>query len=77
MHIATYIEYFTLKILWCSPTYSTSFGAFPNFVSEAGDTFRWDSSTVAQAFCRKCTASIDCRQQDILCFCSASSLSAM
>ncbi len=43
-----------------SPTYSTSFGAFPSFVSEAGDTRLWDRSTVTVAFRRKCTASIAC-----------------
>ncbi len=46
-----------------SPTYSTSLGAFPSFVSEAGDTRLRDRSTVTVAFRRKCTASIACTER--------------
>jgi hypothetical protein len=42
------------------PTYSTSLGAFPSLVSDAGDTLRRDRSTVMAAPRKKCTARNAC-----------------
>lgn len=39
-----------------SPTYSTSFGALPGFVSDDGDVLLCDKRTVAIALRMKCTA---------------------